>query len=46
MAIMILEQQDHVVHLAPLVHALYVGVQHLLVVLSSEETIFAPGRNL
>ena len=43
---MILEQQDHVAHLAPLVHALYVGVQHLLVVLSSEETIFAPGRNL
>ena len=46
MAMMILEQQDHVANLAPLVHALYVGVQHLLVVLSSEETIFAPGRNL
>ena len=46
MAIMILEQQDHAAHLAPLVHALYVGVQHLLVVLRSEEAIFAPGRNL
>ena len=39
-------EKHHVAYLAPLVHALYVGVQHLLVVLSSEEAIFAPGRNM